>query len=208
MTNNTLILDSLKSQKSLNIFGPMELSSSMTIEDSLPSFFIDGGVNHKHHFNLKGVSVGDGDSSHQHNMDIKLDPRKDSSDLDYFLALLPRDIQKINVYGFFGGELDQQLISLGSLIRFLEKNNESCEIYVYNKFSLKIIATNKKTISFNFTGEFSLLNFKKNKFKILGSVDYPIEKQKNFEIFDSELLHNIAKGEFEIHSEKPFMIYR
>lgn len=179
----------------INLVGPLSTKQELL---KGPILYIDGGVKHQQKFGA-GFSLGDEDSSHSP-LDLQLPIEKDYSDFTFALRYL-KDFKEINCYGFTGGRLDHQLAVLGEVNQFLTMAN-ICELKLDNQ----IIGTNKKAISLNYHGTFSIFSFYETHFSIQGEVKYQAEKTL-IKPFSSYTLSNIGKGHFQIEASDPFFIF-
>lgn len=201
--NKEEFLSKITHFKTLQIIGPMETSLD-SINIRRPTIFVDGGLKYGDDQLSHSISIGDNDSnSSSQELDIILDPKKDFSDLDAALGLIPDHVNEVTLYGFLGGRLDHQMINLGSIHHFLKRSNKLITCYFENK----IIVSSAKGLSFNHQGTFSIMSLERQEVRITGECEYQIEKKKPIDLLTSYTLSNIAKGEVHIESELPLFIY-
>lgn len=186
----------------ITIIGPMALSLPYIIDS--PIIYVDGGLNHRPSDDHPYLSVGDDDSNQTNDgLDIILDENKDYSDLTFALTLVPDNITEINLFGFLGGRLDHQMITLGSIHHFLKER----KLQTTCNFERKVLASSGGDFSFTHNGTFSILSLEKQELKISGSCDFPLNTQKKVKTLSCLTLSNKASGEVHINSELPVFIY-
>ncbi|MFG1492841.1 hypothetical protein [Halobacteriovorax sp. ZH4_bin.1] len=194
--------DKLTKTNKLAIIGPMALKLPYIIDS--PIIYVDGGLNHRPSDDHPYLSVGDDDSNQTNDsLDITLDENKDFSDLTFALTLIPDNITEINLFGFLGGRLDHQMVTLGSIHHFLKerKSQTICN------FERKLLACSSGDFSFTHKGTFSLLSLEKQELQISGACDFPLNTQKKVKTLSCLTLSNKASGEVHINSELPVFIY-
>ncbi|WP_419172504.1 hypothetical protein [Halobacteriovorax sp.] len=202
MTYDEFLLK-IKECDTLQIIGPM-LSDTSILNSELASIYVDGGLNHYRPSKLASLSIGDNDSNiSDFNIDIRLNPEKDLSDLDAALELIPNNITNLYFFGFSGGRADHQLFNLGSIHHFLKdsKNRRIC----YIDRNIQVISAGHQIIKHN--GPFSIISLEKQKIKIYGECKYKLQDWTSVEALSSLTLSNIGNGEVHLESELPLFIY-
>ena len=172
-----------------------------------PLLMVDGGADSLNKFDFKGCTshfkVGDGDSA-THDMDVKLPPKKDYSDLAYALTLLPKEIKKIKLFGFLGGRKDHELINFGEAHQYLLGKKTKTFLI----FSEEFLFLSEGKWSLDGKGSsFSLMALDKPRVSLRGKVEYEIEDMTPVEPLSSKFLSNYAHGDFELSCTSPVFLY-
>ncbi|MFG1501280.1 hypothetical protein ABMA70_13820 [Halobacteriovorax sp. XZX-3] len=200
--NLTEFNEELAKTNKLVIIGPMALTLPYIINS--PIIYVDGGLNHRPSDDHPYLSVGDNDSNTtSDNLDITLDENKDFSDLTYALTLIPDNITEIKLFGFLGGRLDHQMVTLGSIHHFLKERKHQTRCH----FEKKIIANSSGNFSFTHEGIFSILSLEEQEITISGACDYPLNGDKGVKTLSCLTLSNKAYGEVHITSKHPIFVY-
>jgi thiamine pyrophosphokinase len=193
----------LKAQKEVLLLGPMNtdayLLESFTIENpEIPIIAIDGGSKH---LRTPHLSIGDGDSKKQ-SCSIPFETKKDFTDLEGTLKLLPSELEHIHTMGFSGGRLDHQLVVVGNL--FHQVRTYNCKVSLLDAKPMFIFPRGQNTISIK--GNFSILSLFHTIISIEGECAYQVQ---NIELppFSGHGLSNIGSGDLEIKSNQPIGIY-
>jgi thiamine pyrophosphokinase len=190
----------------VTLVGPMLHSPPKKFDH--PFIYVDRGSHFRETFResaKKGysdISVGDGDSS-EGSLDINLPADKDYSDLKFALDLLPKNIKRVNLWGFLGGRRDHEIINFGevqnSLLKSLPNALFSFEELVFGK--------NKGPLKININGIFSLLVFQPTEVKIEGECQYKLPKFREILPLSSHGLSNQGNGEVIIEATAPFFVF-
>lgn len=163
-----------------------------------PVIFIDSGTQYKTDV---GISLGDNDSF-DGELNIKLNPHKNFSDLAYALKNIPSRFTIINLLGFLGGRRDHELFNLGEVSLFL-KQRDMTTVF----FDTEIIAYSAGKWEFELNQTFSLFSFEENQVTLTGNCKYPLENQK-ITGYDSFTLSNEANGSIELKNSTPILILK
>ncbi|MBX2867239.1 MAG: hypothetical protein KTR18_01080 [Acidiferrobacterales bacterium] len=183
-------------QSRFTLVGPL-VSSNKVFDD--PVIFVDGGSIARE--GLKGVTVGDGDSSHIA-MDITLNPEKDFSDLSFALGLLPKTAIEVVLEGFLGGRRDHELFNFGEVSQFLGKGN----IPKFVRFDSEVVAVSAGHWLFELHGLFSLMAVETAKVEMKGNCKYAITPAQNVLPLSSFGLSNIGSGTISIYTNNPIFL--
>jgi thiamine pyrophosphokinase len=198
-------IEKLSKSFEVTFIGPLYTKGPESFDH--PYVFVDRGVIFKEEFtkrakeNYWDFSVGDGDSS-PINLDLTLNPNKDFSDLSFALSLLPKDLKKLNLWGFLGGRRDHEMINLGEVHQALLNSFPEAVV----SFEDKIIAKNG-AIEVNIQGTFSLIVLENTKVKIQGNLDYPLPDFTSLKPLSSHGLSNVGRGLIKIDSKGPYFIF-
>jgi thiamine pyrophosphokinase len=198
--------EKLKYLDSITLIGPL-LDDSYPYEAKGALIFVDGGANFLTLFSdlkneIPSLSLGDGDSS-KVELDIKLNPKKDFSDLGFALSLIPQNIKNVFLLGFLGGRRDHEIANLGEIHQFLKKRKDQTKVF----FEDKIIAISKNSYTKNITGTFSLMVLENTPLKIEGACQYPTKAFIDFLPLSSLGLSNIGSGNVIFEASNPFFIF-
>ena len=198
-------LNDCRKHRRVTLIGPL-LDEHAEWPDT-PILFVDGGARWQSAlpaaFDHPSVSVGDGDSLGNDDLDILLDPRKDCSDLEYALEILKNiDLEQMQLHGFLGGRRDHEWINLGVVARYL-KTSAQTTARLGNAVSLFAPGN----YQLNHHGVFSLVHFEPARTTIRGAVEYPLNEPSHFEAGSSFGLSNRASGDFSISSDVVMMCF-
>ena len=183
----------------VTIVGPL-LDIAPTAIDS-PRLYVDGGARWyekiatptKH----AQLSLGDGDSLAAQTLDIQLNTRKNASDLECALDLLPMNaLHHITLIGFLGGRRDHEWINFGVTANAMASSRQ-----LRADFDTLVSILSPGQYRFNRHGIFSLVHFTIAQTRIRGAVDYPLDTPTTIAPFTSFGLSNRSFGEFEISSD-------
>lgn len=188
------------------LVGPMLEKNEGDFPQNLPLLLVDGGfdkcLEHGLLAKRSTFSVGDGDSS-KAQLDEKLSPKKDFSDLSYALDLLPHSIKKIILYGFLGGRRDHEISNFGEVHRFLKNKAEQSQV----NFSDKILVLSSGKWRLTHFGPFSLMALDRPTVLLTGEIEYQLIQKTKLEPMSSLGLSNNSKGEFYLETDGPVFIY-
>lgn len=172
-------------------------------------YFVDGGLDRflettKSKKPLQSQSIGDQDSS-RFEMDIKLNPHKEESDLSVTLDLISEKVDQpeICALGFLGGRRDHEYFNLKSFANFVD-SKKSFACHLSRELT---VFTRDEFWHFDHHGLFSLFSFRDSHYSIQGEVIYPIENAL-IPSLSSQLLSNEAEGEFRVKASQAFFFYR
>jgi thiamine pyrophosphokinase len=164
---------------------------------------VDGGV-WSEYLSLYDITLGDGDSlktplslDHHYSVD------KNESDLALALKLLPPDLSSIELWGFWGGRDDHQLLNLGEIFHW---HNRQAIVTIYRPENSPVRlypAGVHKIIS---RQTFSLLSFEEAHFSIQGECRWPLSRTK-VQKLSSHLLSNEGQGEMTIECDQKFFCF-
>ena len=171
--------------------------SEAPLDLSEPVIYVDGGSKHKK--GSLGITVGDGDSS-SHAIDIKLNNKKDFSDLSYVLNHILDEVTEVNMHGFLGGRRDHELINYAEAHQFLKQRKIKAKV----NFEEKVLAFSKGSWVAEINGVFSVFMFEQGQVSISGECDY---KTQNLTALSSHGLSNVGSGEVLIESDVPIFIF-
>lgn len=182
----------------LQIVGPFYDRSTALVE---PVIFVDKGAEFR--IGNIGISVGDGDSTSLQ-LDQKLNPQKDLSDLAFVLENISDEFTQIELLGFLGGRHDHQLMNWAEVHRFLNFNLKNPTLVRFDK---KIFVVSRGMWKLNIHGLFSLFSFETNEITLSGACDYPLLPDKKFKALSSMGLSNVGRGEINITVTSPLFIF-
>lgn len=172
-----------------------------------PVIFVDGGAKWRallpEDFRFPHLSLGDGDSLGDQQLDVLLDVEKDFSDLGYALdTLQPLSISRLTLTGFLGGRRDHEWINFGEVASFLQTRQQ---LRVDFGGEVALFAPGEYTLIYQ--GLFSLVHFTVAHTFIRGAVDYPLPQPTTIQPFSSHGLSNCAQGAFSIGSDAVVMCF-
>lgn len=198
--------EKLKNIDSVTLIGPL-LGGSCPYKAKGALIFVDGGANFLTLFSeleneIPSISLGDGDSS-QIELDIKLNPKKDFSDLGFALSLIPQNIENVFLFGFLGGRRDHEMANFGEIHQFLKKRTQQTKVF----FEDKIIALSKGSYTKDIKGTFTLLVLDKTPLKVEGACLYKMKDFKEFFPLSSLGLSNIGSGSVIFEGSGPYFIF-
>lgn len=209
-------------RKNVWLIGPKSWSAS-ECKFSKPDYliFIDGGLSFKPLLpkniveNTPSFSLGDGDSLKEQSvnslppLDMTFPEDKDKSDFSLALEHLPEELTKgretdFSLFGLLGGRKDHEMAVLGEIHHFLLKNKfATFSLYdSQNNLEISLFCGEK---NFDFRGTFSVFSFSLSMVEIKGEVKFPTKSE--LKPFQSLGLSNQARGEFQINSSEPLLIY-
>lgn len=172
-------------------------------------YFVDSGLDRFLDLNnskkpVHSQSIGDQDSS-KFEMDIKLNPRKEESDLSVTLRLLAEKIEhpEICALGFLGGRRDHEYFNLKAFSNFVARRKS----FVCHLSREMTVFSGNEFWNFDHRGTFSLFSFQDSRYSVHGEVVYPLENAL-IPSMSSQLLSNEAEGEFRVQSSEVFFFYR
>lgn len=183
-------------KKTVQIVGPLYEGDS-TFKD--PVIFIDGGTQFRK--DCEGMSVGDGDSFNGQ-LDEKLNPHKNYSDLSYVLASLPAHFNEACLSGFLGGQRDHEWANLGEANAFLKQRHHATQLH----FETQITGFSAGRWQLEINEAFSLLCLETAKVKMTGECRYPLKQKTRLEPLCSHGLSNIGQGVIILQTDKPIFI--
>lgn len=181
----------------IHLVGPFFKETELLEE---PIIYVDGGARFRK--DLKGFSVGDGDSS-TGKLDQTLNKEKDFSDLAFALGCIPNIFSIIQLHGFLGFRKDHEIMNLAEVHSLLSKVNQPTQAY----FDKSIIAFSKGEWSLHIQGVFSLFAFAPVELKLSGACDYKLEEIRTLKALSSHGLSNKGHGAIEIHCTAPIFIF-
>jgi thiamine pyrophosphokinase len=172
-----------------------------------PIIFVDGGARWQallpEYFRPPTLSLGDGDSLGNRQLDVLLDTEKDFSDLDGAFEVLDTiSLQKLTLLGFLGGRRDHEWINFGVVANFLQSHSQLRADF---DNAVSLLAPGQHTL--NHRGLFSLVHFQQAHTKITGQVKYPLKRATPVSAHSSFGLSNIADGTFHISSDAVTMCF-
>ncbi|MCB0392242.1 MAG: hypothetical protein KDD58_13200 [Bdellovibrionales bacterium] len=163
-----------------------------------PVIYVDRGVNFRNKH--KGLSVGDGDSSPVE-LDVKLPPKKDYSDLSYALNNLSDNFNKIFLFGFLGGRKDHEIINITEAYLFLRNKSQ---IQIYFDSDVLILSSGEHEIHHH--GVFSILTFIENRISLTGHCKYQMDN-RDLKPLSSHGLSNESKGLIQLTNSNPLIVF-
>lgn len=189
------------------LVGPLlNEEESKLISPSAPILFVDGGLDVGTTFGLtanrSSFTVGDGDSASLE-MDSPLPSKKDFSDLGFALSLIPKNIKKIELWGFLGGRKDHELINFGEVHGHLYKKTTPTQA----QFSQEVIFLSAGNWSLEHQGIFSLMALAHPRTTLTRALEYPVESLTEVQPLISKFLSNSAQGKFELSCDGPVFLY-
>jgi thiamine pyrophosphokinase len=216
----TLVNAIKKSGPNILIIGPLDLPKNRLraeVKKLNPSLIllIDGGVQHtslipRDYLN-KIFKIGDGDS-HNRNLDILLDQRKDYSDLDFAIdgIIKSKMTKKISALGFTHSyvhskreeRFDHFIMNLGSFSRLSQK----LKLPILLDDAFEFIPAGKHTL--NHHGIFSIITLRNQKVKLIGKVEYPLNNWTKMRGLSSLGLSNVAHGKFQIENKLGVILFK
>lgn len=172
--------------------------------------FIDGGSHFlpefkSHNDKIAPFIVGDGDSSHQNqHFDLKLPTKKDQTDLEVGLSLMPSHYFELQLWGFLGGRLDHELANYGAVAHFLSERQHTQIVF----FDQKQMLLSSGNHQLNFKGPFSLLALAETQLHLEGQIEFATEEAITLEPFVGRGLSNASLGPFEVFTSHPLLLWR
>jgi thiamine pyrophosphokinase len=191
----------LINEREILIIGPCPFEKDRTFQSllkSLPILAIDKGADQLNQTDSL-IKLGDGDSS-KLEMDIKLNPIKNQSDLAVGLDFLGQNTKKVHLYGFLGLRKDHELINIGEIYKYVLKTGSTA--LVEDKIS--ILPKGKNQLSINST--FSLLTLIDNEITLNGDCKYKLELPTRIEVLSSHGLSNEGFGKIDLNSTNPIIL--
>ena len=188
-----------ESPDEIALVGPLAVETTVetTIDESIPTLYIDAGAKLKKD---KGYSLGDNDSF-DGKLDYILPAKKDFSDLSFALSLIPKKTKKLWLYGFLGGRKDHEFINFGECAKFLEQRTQSQIIFESHTSILS-----RGEWSLNIECEFSIVSFAKQRVSLKGKCEYPLNNDW-LEPHSSHGLSNHGSGKVSLKTEKPLILF-
>ena len=191
-------LSQYKSRASITLVGPFYNSEETLVE---PVIYVDGGTAFRD--TIRGVSLGDGDSF-PGELDVKLNPDKDFSDLAVALANVPQHFTELKLYGFLGGRRDHELFNFGEAHHFLKSRNHPTRL----QFDDHVMVYSSGSWNFSRHGSFSLAVLEQAKIKITGDCLYQCAEPREFQPLSSLGLSNAGNGAMLLECDQPtFVIF-
>ena len=165
-----------------------------------PTIFVDGGAN----FRAKnaGLSVGDGDS-YDGELDERLKPDKDYSDLAYVLSSLPAHFHKIELCGFLGGRRAPELANLGEVHYFLKHRHNPTRV----QLDRAVTGFSAGDWQLEIHETFSLMCIESTKLTLKGDCEYPLNTLTRLDPLNSHGLSNIGRGRVTLKTEQPVFVF-
>lgn len=192
--------------KTVNVIGPLKFPLQ-SVDKSLFTVFVDGGLKSKNSSFKTSISIGDMDSTNK-KPDILLRSDKDRSDL-YFACYeaTVRGAQKLLLHGFFGGRLDHQVLMLGDLLELSQ--DKRCKVVMFENGVKRVEILPPGNWNFNYRGMFSVISLYEQKVRYSGGCAYPKDKEypqiiKPFSTFG---LSNYSDSDFSLDIEKSLAVY-
>ncbi|WP_424947323.1 hypothetical protein [Candidatus Spongiihabitans sp.] len=164
-----------------------------------PVIFVDDGARWRK--SGEGIVVGDGDSF-DGEMDVKLNPHKDFSDLAFALSPIPEHFGEVNLIGFLGGRRDHELFNIGESHHFLRARKSPTMI----KFDHAMVGYSSGQWRFERIGGFSILAVEETRVGIIGDCRYPCPQTTQFMPLSSLGLSNVGAGTICIDCDRPVFI--
>lgn len=188
------------------LVGPLLKNEEIKFIKNSPLIIVDGGFEKCLEHSLLGersyYSVGDGDST-KAQLDELLPSKKDFSDLQFALDLLPNSITNIELFGFLGGRKDHEICNFGEVHNFLLKKNDQSQV----NFSNEVLFLSSGNWFLSHIGEFSLVGIERPKVKVTGEIDYQLNSLTELSPLSSLGLSNNSRGEFCLETTGPVMLY-
>ncbi len=173
--------------------------------------FIDGGAHFVNQFTIvdhQMIVVGDGDSYQESEIifDVLLNPKKDLSDLAFFLSLPMKNVKELTLMGFRGGRLDHELINIGELYHFVESSQFTNLVTISLLSSQEVVKFYPRGChEIHFQGKFSLLTLITQNISISGDILYS-DEQITLRPLSSRGLSNESSQRFKVTGEHAFII--
>lgn len=190
------------------LIGPLasELPPSLLLQQTAV-LGVDGGC-HKGESRLYHYFVGDGDSgvgASDFEFDQKYSSSKDGSDLKLALELVPKEVKKIHLWGFWGGRMDHHLFNLGEINIFLSSHQGHVLWYGDKDHKLEGYAAGVQELTVE--GKFSILSVNKAILTITGDCLFPMTTPTECLPLSSLTLSNHGTGRVKVKSDQPFFFY-
>lgn len=212
-----------KKIKHFVVVGPMDFSWKALFflgsPDETLLIFIDGGLKHRPKFAKKhplflssSLTLGDGDSAPEAQMDIKK-TTQEVSDLAFFLQKskpLAKNAESFLFLGFLGGSptpsnrLDHLLFNIGEIQAFRKALPDHKEILI--KMDDKILFLSAGVHEVNIQGTFSFLCLETNQVRITGKCAYKVPKKTTLAPLSSKGLSNTGTGPVKIEASQAFFL--
>jgi len=197
-------IHSLKDFEWANLIGPIHSEIEVKSIKAAPTLFVDGGLNLKSKLNFSidqypSLSIGDGDSSISHEMDISYPAEKDQTDLQLALELLP-DGLKIEAWGFSGERIDHYLANIGE---FQRKTNLSNSIISLDK---EMLFLPSGEFEIQFEGQFSLISTVPTELKLTGNVTYSVHESFKLDPLSGRGISNTSNGTFRVKTSDSIIL--
>ena len=182
----------------MHLVGPLFQGEQSFVD---PVIFVDGGTSYRQQD--EGLAVGDGDS-HRGDLDERLNPNKDYSDLSYVLASLPAHFNEASLQGFLGGRRDHEWANLGEAHAFLKQRHQPMQVHFESLISG--FTAGEWQLEINET--FSLLCLETARVKMTGACQYRLNQKTRLEPLCSHGLSNIGNGTITLKTDGPvFVVY-
>lgn len=178
------------------LVGPLAGAGTEPVE---PVLFVDGGAHRRE--SALGVSLGDGDS-YDGDLDHRLDPAKDFSDLAFALGLIGPNFSRVHLAGFLGGRRDHELLNLGEVFHFLDRRATRTRVTMDG--AIEAFSAGRWT--FESCGIFSLVPFSPCRVTLGGNCRYPIPPGTAVRPLSSFGLSNLGDGAIDLEADAPVFI--
>jgi thiamine pyrophosphokinase len=166
-----------------------------------PTIYVDGGTKFRGRKVLEDfptISVGDGDSG-QANLDVRLPPDKDYSDLAFALRGLPETIREVQMLGFLGGRRDHELMVLGEVHHFLTGKGKFTMVRLDNE----VFAFSGGPLKMEVEGRFSLAVLEPAAVTVTGACRYQLKTPTPLRPLSSHGLSNEGNGMVTVTATSP-----
>ena len=194
-------LNTLTSCSTLHLVGPMY--EGETPFPYTPALFVDGGAAFRPQKDEATLSVGDGDSFGAE-LDLMLPEKKNFSDLQYALSLVPAHMQTLYLHGFLGGRKDHELINLGEVVGAMKTHLTETTVH----FDEAITAFPKGSHTFHQEGLFSLISLEENQITLQGACHYTLDETFTLKPLESRGLSNVGEGDITLTASAPILLFR
>ena len=179
------------------LVGPMATSAPPLFG---PTLYVDGGIQWFRESPESQLSIGDGDSASR-NLDVSFPARKDSSDLQLALNLLPRTSMHLWLWGFLGGDKAHELANFGAVHHFMQGRPAAAAL-----FDRHLLIVSAGAWQLPLKGEFSVLSMVSNEITLDGDCRYKLAKATALPAFSSFGLSNEAFGTIRLKCRHPLLI--
>jgi len=193
----TRYLHAFADARAITLVGPLYQGES---NFDTPVIFVDGGTAFRHQ--KTGLSVGDGDS-YDGELDERLSPDKDYSDLAYVLSSLPAHFHKVELLGFLGGRRDHELANLGEIHHFLKHRHSPTRVLLEQA----VTGFNAGDWQLEIHEIFSLMCIESTKLTLEGECEYPLNTLTQIDPLSSHGLSNMGRGRITLKTEQPVFVF-
>ena len=184
----------------ITLVGPMLPTDYRRNDFAEPLLYVDGGVDFR--IGQNGIVVGDGDSA-KAQMDIKLNPHKDLSDLAFVLSEIPVEFCVLNLFGFLGGRRDHEWFNFGEVSRFLSIRAGNGIV----RFDDSVVGYSAGKWCRSHAGEFSLAVLEPANIRLTGDCKYQCDPGVAFSPLSSLGLSNVASGTIYMETNAPTFLF-